>query len=105
MPNITTEQLISTLKHYIDSAFEHEEEFLKEFWKGRPEDMLLDLYMGDEKIRFNVMTDSGSQITTTIETDEYIEWCGAWSESVELTKEQDAALWRALEKSTTLITR
>jgi len=105
MSYITTEQLISALKGYIDCAFIHEAEFLKEFWKGRPEDMLLDLYMGDEKIRFNIMTDEGSQITSTVETDDYIEWCEKMEKPVEITKEQDAALWRALEKSTTLITR
>lgn len=105
MVPVTTEQLISTLKHYIDCAFQHEADFLKEFWIGRDEDMLLDLYMGDEKIRFNVMTDTGATITSTVEVDDYIEWCEGRTKSIELTKEQDAALWRALEKSTTLITR
>jgi len=104
MINLSIEQLISTLKYYIDCAFDNEEEFLKEFWKGRDDDMLLNLYMGDEKCKFNIMTDSGTTITSTIETDEYIEWCEN-TKPIELTKEHDAALWQPLEKSTTLISR
>jgi len=105
MSYITTEQLISALKGYIDCAFINEEDFLKTFWSGLPGDMLTDLYMGDEKIKYTIMTDEGSHIGTTIEIDEYLEWCESMEKSVELTKEQDDALWRALEKSTTLITR
>jgi len=100
---LSTEELLNTICKYVDCAFKHEEEFLKRFWIIVDGDMLVDLYMGDVKITFTILNYEGGHISASADVVEFIEWCNETMTAVELTKEQDDALWKALQKSTTLI--
>lgn len=67
---------IYDLRRYIDAAWDNEQEFLANFWEwpGHDEVELLEFYMADGTCKVVVMTSSGRTVTTTISTEEFLEW-------------------------------
>lgn len=69
--------LTDVLAAVIGKAFEHEREFLTRFWRGDPNDELMECYMASERTRIAVLVSSGATVTDTIPTAEFIEWAEA----------------------------
>lgn len=63
------------LSWFIDTAFDYEQEFLANFWEWDPDKAeLLEFYMANDKCKVVVVMSDGRTVTSTINTDEYIEW-------------------------------
>ena len=69
--------LTDVLAAVIGKAFEREREFLVRFWRGDPNDELMECYMASDRTRIAVLVSSGATVTDTIPTSEFIEWAEA----------------------------
>lgn len=62
-----------SLKDIISAAFSNEAEFLNRFF-GHSECELLECYMASERTKIAVLMPCGETVTTTIPTDEFMDW-------------------------------
>lgn len=67
-------ELIDLLSATIQKAFDNETLFLRRFWDGDEGDELLECYMASERTRIAVLMGNGTTATTTIKTDDFLEW-------------------------------
>lgn len=71
-------ELMHLLSCYITTVFDNDRDFLHHFMgEQHADDELLECYMASERTRINVMLECGQQITTTVRTDDLVEWCEA----------------------------
>ena len=77
MANVAGANLTDVLAAVIGKAFEREREFLVRFWRGDPNDELMECYMSSDRTRISVLVSSGATVTDTISTYEFIEWAEA----------------------------
>ena len=75
--------LTDVLAAVIGKAFEREREFLIRFWRGDPNDELMECYMASDRTRIAVLVSSGATVTDTIPTSEFIEWAEAANVQIE----------------------
>lgn len=66
--------LIDLLSATIQRAFDNETLFLQRFWDGDEGNELLECYMASERTRIAVLMEDGTTVTTTIKTDEFLDW-------------------------------
>ena len=65
------------LSDYIMLAWDNEQAFLANFWEWPNYDQveLLEFYMADTTCKLLVINSDGKTLTTTINANEYFEWC------------------------------
>lgn len=72
---VSESTFIDLLSQYIGKAFEYEDDFLSQFWRGSDAEELIECYMASERTRIAVLVNSGAHVTDTISTNDFICWC------------------------------
>lgn len=72
---MNTTEFTDTLTAIIRKAFYYKREFMERFWRGNPDDELLECYVGIYRSRIYVRSAISREVeTTTISTSKFIEW-------------------------------
>lgn len=73
---ISRYSFLAKLEHYTSLPYDYEQQFLANFWEwpGYDEVELLEFYMSHDTCKVTVVSVSGRTMTTTINTEEFLDW-------------------------------